>query len=79
MLSPSEFADRVGRKKIAEALNVGQSAVSEAITRGLFSASWFDPLEKMARDEGIACPRSMFKWRKTNGKTKVFSDREGGS
>lgn len=58
-----EFADAVGRKKIAEALKVRPTAVSNHVVRGAFPASWFLVLRALSREAGVPCPESLFDMR----------------
>ena len=61
--TPLQFADAVGRKQIASALGIKDTAVSNAVVRGKFPSSWFNVLEAVARDAGIDCPRGMFRFK----------------
>ncbi|PQO23105.1 hypothetical protein C2I36_09555 [Rhodobacteraceae bacterium WD3A24] len=63
MVEISGFADRIGRRRIAEALGIGPTAVSNAVVRGAFPASWFLVLRGLAQDEDIECPSSLFNMR----------------
>ena len=58
------IARKLGRNKIADALNVGATAVSNHIVRGAFPASWFDKIEGLCISAGLECPRSLFAFRK---------------
>lgn len=59
----SQFADAVGRKRIAVALNVKETAVSNHVVRGLFPPSWFTILEALAAEVGVDCPRAIFSFK----------------
>jgi hypothetical protein len=59
-MTTSQFADAVGRKNIASAVGVELTAVSNAVVKGSFPASWFDALEALAALTGTDCPRSIF-------------------
>ena len=58
--SAGTIADALGRRRMAAALGVRTTAVSNAVVRGLFPASWFLAVDALARAEGIACPRELF-------------------
>lgn len=60
MNTTSHIADALGRKKIADALGVGLTAVSNAVVRGSFPASWFVAVSKLARDANVECPPHLF-------------------
>lgn len=63
MITTAEIADRVGRKKIAEAVGVGLTAVSNAVVRGTFSSSWYYAVLSLCREAGIECPLHLFNMR----------------
>lgn len=60
MINAPQFADAIGRKKMADALDVGLTAVSNAVVRGKFPASWFTVCEMLADLEGVECPPELF-------------------
>lgn len=57
------FADAVGRKKIADAVGVGLTAVSNGVVRNAFPASWFYACQKLAQSAGVECPPALFQQR----------------
>lgn len=61
MMTVSELADRIGRKNIAEAAGVGLTAVSNAVVRGSFPATWFIVVSDLAAKVGAECPPCLFK------------------
>lgn len=63
MVTASELADAIGRKRMADTLGVGVTAVSNAVVRGWFPSSWFLAVKNMAEAEGQECPPSLFKMR----------------
>ena len=63
MTNARKIADTLGRKAIAERLDVGETAVSNAVVRGWFPATWSKLLEQMCEDAGIDCPPAVFKMR----------------
>lgn len=60
MMTTQYIADAIGRGNIAEALNVGATAVSNAVVRGAFPPSWFLIVRDMAERQGIDCPPALF-------------------
>lgn len=60
MHTVSEIADAIGRRKIADTLNLGVTAVSNAVVRGTFPASWFLAIGELCEERGIECPPSLF-------------------
>lgn len=60
----ARLADAVGRREIADAVGVGLTAVSNAITRGSFPASWFFAVEAACRAKGVSCDRQAFGWKR---------------
>ena len=57
----TRFADAIGRREIAEAVGVGPTAVSNAVVRGWFPATWFLILQGLAEKHGVDCPPQIFK------------------
>lgn len=55
-----EFADAIGRSKIAKAVGVRPTAVSNCVVKGRFSSSWFEACRKLALSEGLECPPDLF-------------------
>jgi hypothetical protein len=58
-----EFADTIGRRKLASANGVGLTAVSNAVVRGHFPSSWYLVCKDLAKEAGIDCPPALFKMR----------------
>jgi hypothetical protein len=54
------LADVLGRRAIAAAVNVGPQAVSNAIGRRSFPASWYPALKALCAANGQACPEEAF-------------------
>ncbi|MFI2769780.1 hypothetical protein ACH50P_20115 [Sulfitobacter sp. M22386] len=71
MITALEFADAVGRKKMADALDVGLTAVSNAVVRGKFPSSWLEVSRVLAREEGIDCPPQLFGQKRFHGSQNV--------
>lgn len=61
MMTASELADAIGRKNIADAAKVGPTAVSNAVVRGWFPATWFIVVSNLAEQAGVDCPPTLFK------------------
>ena len=64
MDTTSDFADALGRRVMAQTLGVRPTAISNAVVGGVFPAAWYDPLEKLAQERGVDCPRHLFAWRR---------------
>lgn len=71
MMNASEFADALGRKKLADAVGVGTTAVSNAVVRGWFPASWFLVCDGLAGRAGVPCPPHLFRMRAFNDTPNV--------
>lgn len=62
-LTASAICDALGRKAIAERLNVGATAVSNASAENRFPASWYAAIKDMCEAAEIACPLDAFNWK----------------
>lgn len=60
MLTALEFANAIGRKKMADALEVGATAVSNAVVRENFPASWLETCRTLAGEAGVQFPVHLF-------------------
>jgi hypothetical protein len=58
--SAEQFADAVGRSVLARSVGVGLSAVSNAIERGKFPASWYEAGKELAASVNVECPPGLF-------------------
>lgn len=63
MVTARDIADRLGRKNMAERLEVGETAVSNAVVRGWFPATWSYLLNEMCGEQGVECPPALFRMR----------------
>lgn len=63
MNTASQLAQAIGRKNIEKAVGVGSTAVSNAVARGWFPATWFIVMSGMADKVGEQCPPELFKMR----------------
>ena len=61
MTTSHDLADAIGRKKMADALRVLPTAVSNAVVRGWFPSSWFLVVKALADEVGQDCPPALFK------------------
>jgi hypothetical protein len=62
--TPSEkLADALGRKEIAAAVGVGLTAVSNAVVRQAFPASWFSACQHLAFQKNVPFPADLFQQR----------------
>ncbi len=59
----SILSDRIGRAKMANALQIGSTAVSNAVVREKFPASWFRVLSVLCAEVGEDCPLDLFAMR----------------
>lgn len=55
-----QFADKVGRKKMADALEVGVTAVSNAVVREKFPPAWIETCRALAAGEDFQFPVHLF-------------------
>lgn len=58
---------------MADALDVGATAVSNAVVRGWFPSSWYVTCSALAVLSGIECPPQLFGMRKPNATLIVDS------
>lgn len=63
MTTAIQLADAIGRKKIADAVGVLPTAVSNHVVRGVFPSSWFLAIQPLAIAAGQECPPALFKMR----------------
>jgi hypothetical protein len=72
MTTASELADAIGRKRMADTLEVGVTAISNAVVRGWFPSSWFLVVQALAAEAGVECPPALFKMRAHNSPSVDF-------
>ncbi len=60
MSSISEICDTIGRKRLAQALGVGRTQVSNAAVADVFPARWYAVVKALCDAEGIECPLTLF-------------------
>lgn len=60
MTSPKQIADSLGRKSIAAAVGVRETAVSNAVVRGQFPPAWFVAVSGLAAAKDVECPPQAF-------------------
>ena len=63
-MTTPELIEKLTPAAIMSELGVSMSSVKEAKRNG-FPASWFDPLERLGKREGVPVPRELFNWRTT--------------
>lgn len=63
MTTARDIADAVGRKRLADTLGVGETAVSNAVVRGWFPSAWFLVVKDLADGAAVDCPPALFKMR----------------
>ena len=61
MMKAKTFADALGRKNIASAVEVLPTAVSNAVVRGWFPSAWYLACKRIADEAGVDCPPDLFK------------------
>lgn len=71
MITALQFADAVGRKKMADALKVGATAVSNAVVSNSFPSSWFLVCQSLALEAGVSCPPCLFKMKEQDDNTQI--------
>lgn len=60
MCTAGEIIDAIGRRRLAESLGVGRSAISNAAVDGKFPAKWFVVIRDLCFEVGCDCPLSLF-------------------
>ena len=60
MMNVNQIADVIGRKAIADTVQVGATAVSNAIARGSFPASWYLSIRVLCEERGVPCETAWF-------------------
>ena len=58
-----EILDIIGRKYVAQQLDVRKTAVSNAATAGRFPAAWYPTIKRCAAEKDIEVPDHLFSWR----------------
>jgi hypothetical protein len=74
MSTPKQIIYAIGRKRVSAFLNVGETAISNAITRGKFPPAWFEGCRELASEVGIECPAHLFGQRGFSTPTQKRSD-----
>lgn len=59
-ITSEQFATAIGRRAIAKAVGVLPTAVSNAVVRGTFPASWYYACQKLAEQKNVPFPAEMF-------------------
>lgn len=65
------LADTISRRLIAARVGVGMTAVSTAISRGKFPASWFVEMQALCEERGIDCPVEAFNFKVPSSDTSL--------
>lgn len=63
MSKASHLASVIGRRRMAERLGLLPTAVSNAVVRGSFPASWYIVIKQLADEAGVECPVELFRMR----------------
>lgn len=74
MITALEFADRIGRRAMADALNVGLTAVSNNVVKGSYPSSWYLALKRLADDAAVECPPALFRMKEGRPSQDVDAD-----
>lgn len=59
-ITAEQLIDSIGRKRIADRVGVGLTAVSNAAVRKRIPSSWYAACRALASDQGIECPPELF-------------------
>ena len=59
-ITASEIIDRLGVKRIANAVGVGETSVYNR--KSDFPARWYAPMRDLCEEVGIPCPMELFNW-----------------
>ncbi len=60
MMTVEQICDEVGRKQLADSLNVSRAAITNAIAAGKFSPRWYRVVSVLCDEKGIECPDDLF-------------------
>lgn len=77
MVNAAIIIESVGSGEIERALGVSRHSVRHAKTTGAFPASWFDQLDRMCAERGLACPRSLFNFKPPVAEVSCPSSSDG--
>lgn len=61
--TPKHILDQIDRQRLQHRLKVKAHALSMAISRGKFPASWFPIVSEECAEAGIECPVAAFAFR----------------
>ena len=64
--SVAAICDRLGRKEMAQALQVRATAISNAVRENTFPSKWYLVVRQMCAAAGIECPDELFAFSKPN-------------
>lgn len=74
MITTLQFAEAVGRRKMAAALKVLPTAISNAVGRETFPPSWLVTCQALADEVGVDCPPELFAQRPFHNSPSVNPD-----
>jgi hypothetical protein len=60
MIDMRSTIDQIGAANLAQALGYGQTAISNAVSRGAFPPSWYLVVTDLAKKRGVEVPKEMF-------------------
>jgi len=63
MTKARDIVSAIGRKEIRQALSVGETSISEALSKGKFPSGWYAIIKDLGEARDIEVPRELFNWR----------------
>lgn len=58
-----QITSEIGHKRLAASLGCGETAISNAVKRGLFPSAWFPIVKALGSEKSIEIPESMFNFK----------------
>ena len=63
MQTTHEVADALGRSEMATRIGVGLTAISAAVSEGMFRPAWYKTMSEMSAEKGFEIPDRLFRWK----------------
>lgn len=60
LITVQSICDALGRRRIADAIGVRLTSVSNAIVDGRFPARWFHVVDRLCAESELPCPHQLF-------------------
>lgn len=76
MTIASDIVAAVGRKNLRDRLSVGDTAITNALTRGCFPARWYLVVKAECDSLGLECPESLFGFVSAHGVSQASTKSE---